>query len=82
MHMYSGLKFIVLPDLIDRQYAKFVAWYGSLVDSAILKSTTFDDFVDFMDGRTRKSQFGGPKHRTKLFREMHGRKKILREILD
>ena len=47
-------KLIVLPGLIDHQYAKFVARYGILVDSAILKSIIFDDFVDFvdfMDGR-------------------------------
>ena len=37
---------IVLPGLIDHQYAKFVAPYGILIDSAILKSMIFDDFVE------------------------------------
>jgi hypothetical protein len=35
--------------LIGHQYAKFAARYGILVDSAILKSMIFDDFVDFVD---------------------------------
>lgn len=59
---------IVLPGLIDHQYAKFAASYGILVDSAILKSMIFADFVNFailwMDGRenletrTDKRYFG------------------------
>ena len=78
------MSFIVLPGLIDRQYAKFAARYGILGDSAII----FDelvDFVDFIDGRKEilenwtdgQKSFWETYGRTKLFREMYGRTNLL-----
>ena len=42
-----GSLIIVLPGLIDHQYAKFAARYGILVDSAILKVFTDYKYLDF-----------------------------------
>ena len=66
MITFSSYLIIVIPSILDHQYAKLTAWYGILIDSAILKSTIFDDFVDLMERRTRKSQIGGQKNRTKV----------------